>query len=437
MDYGPVVQAILFALFAALTAAVSAVIAPTYDGLLVPQLSPGSAYASWTGSSVFATASSFSNTLLVEVVDPAAVLVIAAVGFLYLLRAALPSPRLTNLGPRLVIGLLVANFVLPLTSMIFQLAAAVYPDFYGLGGGAWQDYGNLVGAGGISFSWDNGVLAFVVSMMLLSLVLLLACLVAFRSALLAVLLVLLPPLTLLWSLPVAAPLARRAWSLFVEMTFLPGLLIIPLALAVGSTNILLTLGLFAVALAMPQLISLAGHSTSSLGFPHVGGIVSSGVPQGTQGAQQTGISLLRGGASSFSSGYRSGAIAGSRGGPGRPPSATPGGSSAAGGTSTTRSPGGPSTPLLAGGGPAGVAAWGVQQSIGSLAKRLGSSLGQTVLQAKQGRAPSSPRSGGLGPTERASPPERATSGHRVAGLTPTFSPRRSRGSSLPHPRPVD
>lgn len=401
MDYGTVVRAILFALFAALAAALTAVIGPTYDGLLVPQLAPSVAYAAWSGGNVFATGVNFSNTLLVELVDPAAVLVIAVVGILYLVRAVMPSPKLAHLAPRLIIGVLVANFVLPITSALWQVSAAIYPVFYGLGGGAWQSYGNLVGPGALSFSWDNGAVAFVVSLVLFSMVLMLAFLVAFRTALLAVLLVLLPPLTLLWAIPAAAPIARKAWTLFVEMTFLPGLLIVPLALAVGAPSILLTLGFFSVALAMPQILSAAGHSASQMGLPSAGNIVAGGLADGARTGSQNASGFLRSGSGGLTQGMRQGWGGGSGGAQATGRAA--GGSSGSAGSAAA--------------GPAGVVVWGMNEGIGSLTRELGARAGRGLGRTSaKGSLPDQPKGSGGGDGERPHPPPPAPKDHQIAGF---------------------
>lgn len=418
MDYGTVVRAVLFALFAALTAALTAVIGPTYDGLLVPELAPSVVYAAWTGGSVFATGASFSNDLLVELVDPLAVLVIAAVGVLYLVRAVMPSTRLERLAPRLVLGILLANFVLPITSALWQLASAIYPVFYTLGGGAWQSYSNLVGPDALSFSWDNGVLAFVVSLTLFSLVLLLIFLLAFRTALLAVLLVLLPPLTLLWAIPASSSLAKKTWTLFVEMTFLPGFLVVPLALAVGAPSILLTLGFFAVALAMPQLLSAAGHSASHLGVPGAGGAISGGMTDGLRSGQQVALGAARGATGGFLQGVRAG-----RSGTGS------GGSGPVGGART-------SAPPLRGtlGGTATTVSWGMNEGVGALARGIGQQLGRR-LPAKppsgNGTKPYSPRGADPGQTENPKAPGPLPARSQVP--PPSTSPPKARG---PRPRPT-
>lgn len=381
MNYGPIVQAILFALFAAITAAVSAVIEPTYDLLFVPQMSPSVAFASWSGGDLYAQAAAFSNFLLVTVVDPLAILVIVGVGFLYLARATLPSPRLSGLAPRLLIALLAANLVIPLASAAWEVAGAIYPIFYNYQGGAWQTYANLVGPGGITLSWDNGLVALIVSLVLLTLVFLLAFLVAFRSALVGVLLVLLPLLTLLWALPPVAGLARRGWSLFVEMTFLPCFLVVPLVLAVGSSNVLLTLSLFAVAVSMPQLLSLAGSSLSQLGFPHGGATVGGGFSRAVDSTQQSSSTIAQGGARGFLRGFQSG-----RG--------------AATGSAAAKAGGASGSSL---GGPAGMVAWGVQQGVGELARRLGGHVGRALGRGEQDAAPPV-RSASSGAPALAKPP---------------------------------
>ncbi len=367
MDYGTVVKAILFALFGALTAAVTVVTGPTYDLLFVPEMAPSSAFAPWQGGNVFALAAAFSNTLLVELVDPAAVLVIAAVGMLYLLRATHPTPRLAGLGPKLVLGVLVANLALPLAGAFWQLAGGLYPIFYGYGGGAWQVYNNLVGPGGVQISWDNGLLSFIVSWVLFGLVLLLAFLVAFRSALVGVLLVLLPPLTLLWPIPGAATLAKRVWALFLEMTFLPCFLVVPLVLAVGSTNVLLTLGLFSVALAMPQILSASGAAISHAGFPNTSFVVAGGLTQGAGAAREQGAGLLRKGGSSWRTGFHQGRSSAGGSGP----------SSHASGGHAPVSPGMSGRASRSGaGGAAGPVLWGLGEGLGSLARVLGERTGR-------------------------------------------------------------
>ena len=366
MDYGTVIKAILFALFGALTAAVTVVTGPTYDLLFVPEMAPSSAFASWQGGNVFALASAFSNTLLVELVDPAAVLVIAAVGMLYLFRATHPTPRLAGLGPKLVLGVLVANLALPLAGAFWQLAGGIYPIFYGYDGGAWQIYDNLVGPGGVQISWDNGLLSFIVSWVLFGLVLLLAFLVAFRSALVGVLLVLLPPLTLLWPIPGASTLAKRVWALFLEMTFLPCFLVVPLVLAVGSTNVLLTLGLFSVALAMPQILSASGAAISHAGFPNTSFVVAGGLTQGAGTAREQGAGLLRKGGSSWTTGFHQGRSTAGGSGP----------SSRSPGRPALGSPGMGGRGSRGGGGAAGPVLWGLGEGLGSLARVLGERTGR-------------------------------------------------------------
>lgn len=410
MNYGPIVQAILFALFGALTAAVAVVTAPTYDNLFVPEMSPASAFASWTGGNVFAAAVDLSNTLLTELVDPLAVLVIAAVGFLYMVRSVYPSPKLTGLAPKLLFALLVANLVIPLTSVVWQLAGGVYPVFYEYGGGAWRSYSNLVGPGAVDLSWDNGVLGLVVSWILFGLVLLLAFLIAFRGALVAVLLVVLPPLTLLYPLPGARAIARRAWILFVEMAFLPCFVVIPLVLAVGSGSVLVTLGLFAVALAMPQILSSSGTAISHAGFPNTSFTVAGGLTQGAGTAQETATGWLRRGGRSFSQGLDS---ASPTSGVATGPSTAARGVASKGGRASPSSSGGL-------GGPAGLVAWGLQEGIGGLARTLGQRAAGAGQALGQGRSPTSPLGSGEG---RSRLPPRVPGAHRIRsrGPAPTLS----------------
>jgi hypothetical protein len=287
----PVLQGILFALFAGFTAAIQAVIGPTYNGLLVPELTSGALFPPFPGGggSLFAVPVAFSNYLLLHLVDPAVVLVALGLGLLYLARSFVgrENVRIEGALPRLVVYVVLANITVPVAGALLALAGAMYPTIAGFDGGAWQDWGNLAGAGGISFSWDNGAVAFVVSFVLFSLVLLLAAAIALRDALLAFLVVLLPLLTLAGALPPLRPLARRAWLLFGEAAFLPCLLVIPLELAVGAPSILLLAGYLTLALASPALLSVAGTQLTQLGFPGASGALSGGIQRGLSVASLT------------------------------------------------------------------------------------------------------------------------------------------------------
>ncbi|HZY69481.1 MAG TPA: hypothetical protein VFF67_00690 [Thermoplasmata archaeon] len=299
-DWNQVVQAILFGIFAGLTAVLAAILGPTYDNLVVPQLLTSALYPPWpTGApgagSFLGFAAGFSAFLLVRVVDPAVALVAVAVGMLYLLRATSSrlAARLSGFLPRLLVAVLLANFALPVAGAVFRLAGALYPEIAGYDGGAWQHWVNLAGPGEVAFSWDNGALAFVLTFVLFSLVLLLGVVVAARDALLAVLVVLLPLATLLWPLPILGQLARRAWLLFVELAFLPCVLIVPLELAVGAPNILLLLGYLTIAVSAPSLLSLAGAQLASAGFPSGGAVLTGGIQRGLAVASLAGSSYLR------------------------------------------------------------------------------------------------------------------------------------------------
>ncbi len=291
-------QAILFALFSALTGILSALIGPTYDNLLVPELASENLYPGLTatgGGSFLSTAASFSAYLVVDLVDPALGVVGLAIGLAYLGRSFLgrwgasPEPLLA----RLVLAVVVANFSLPIAGALLDLAAATYPVIAGFDGGAWQHWVALAGFGEFAFSWDNGALAFVVTFAIFSIVMLLAAAVALRNAMLAVLVVLLPVFTLLWPIPTLAPLARRAWLLFGELAFLPCVLVIPLELAVGSSSILLLLGYLTVALASPSLVSLAGAQLNASGFPSVGGGIANGFQRGLAVASSSTSNWIR------------------------------------------------------------------------------------------------------------------------------------------------
>lgn len=293
MDPTVIIQAWLFAFFAGLTAILATITGPTYDNLFVPEMSGASLYPNLPlgggGSGFLTTAASFSDYLLANLVDPVIVLVAIGLGLLYLARSVLGREEVRFQGalPKLIGSVILANFALPLAGVLLSVGAAAFPVVAGFDHGAWQQWTNLAGFGEIQFAWDNGALAFVISFALFSIVLLLAVAVALRDALLAVLLVLLPVLTLLWPIPVLAPLARRAWLLFGELVFLPCVLVVPLELAVGSSSILVLLGYLTVALSSPWLISLAGAQLTGGGFPAAGSALGAGIQRGMAAASSS------------------------------------------------------------------------------------------------------------------------------------------------------
>jgi hypothetical protein len=286
IDWNVVVQAILFALFEAGTALLNLVIQPTYDNLVVPELSAPSLFPSLAhpgaGAGFLSTAIRFSEFILGNLVDPAIALVLVILAGLYLFRSfsARVGGRLEPLLPRFVIALLGANFTLPLAGAALDLGGATFRVISSFDGGAWRHWANIVPAGGFAFSWDNGVLAFVVTFGLFLMVLTLATVVALRDAMLAVLLVLLPLFSLLWALPPLESLARRGWTLFVELAFLPSVILVPLELAVGSSSVLLVLAYLSIAVGSPYLISISRTQLGGMGFPSAGGALSGGLQRG-------------------------------------------------------------------------------------------------------------------------------------------------------------
>jgi hypothetical protein len=291
VDLGSLIQAILFALFAGLTAIITAIIGPTYDNILVPELQPGSLFppllsSGSGGASYLSTAARFSAYVLSNVVDPMVALVALGVAVLYLSRSVVSrwADALDALLPRLVIGVVGANFTVPIAGAILGVAGSLYPIVSGWDGGAWQHWVNLAGWGQVAFSWDNGALAFVLSFVEFAAVFALLLAVGIRDAALAVLLVLLPIFTLLWPLRPLSPLARRGWLLFGELAFLPCVLVVPLELAVSSPNPVMLVSYLAVAIASPFFLSLAGTSLVSLGFGGASGIVHSNAQRGLQAA---------------------------------------------------------------------------------------------------------------------------------------------------------
>ncbi len=286
----PAIQELLLALFGSLTSIVSFVIGPTYDDLFVPELSASTLFPALGvpgGGGLLGGAADFANYLVLNVADPSVALVAAAVGVLYLARATVSAWRakLDALLPRLVVGVLVSNLTVPIAGAILGLAGAVFPTVAGWDGGEWQRWASLGGNFGLTqYSWDNGAIAFILSFALLSVILLLAIAVAIRNALLGVLLVLLPLFSLLWPIPYLGTLARRGWLWFVELSFLPVVMVIPLELAVGAPTILLLLAYLVVALAAPALVSVAGASLTQAGFPSAGSALIGGIQRGMAAA---------------------------------------------------------------------------------------------------------------------------------------------------------
>jgi len=280
LDWSSLVRQILFYLFGAFTAIVAAVVGPTYDQILVPELSPGALFPSLfaahpTATNFLAPAARFSTYLVTGVVDPAVALVALGVAVLYWARALSDRYRVQfdGLLPRLVLAVVAANFTVPIGAAILSVAGATYPVFAGWDGGAWQHWVNLAGWGEASFSEQNGALAFVLSLVEFTLVLALALAVGARDALLAVLLVLLPVFSLLWPFRPLSPLARRGWLLFLELAFAPCVLVVPLELAVHSPSAVMLVAYLGVALASPFLLSVAGTNLVGLGFPSAGNVV--------------------------------------------------------------------------------------------------------------------------------------------------------------------
>jgi len=287
IDLQSLLQLILFLLFFLLTAMVAAVIGPTYDNLLVPELRPEALYPSLTSpasssTSYLATAAHFSSYLIVNVVDPAITLVGVGVALLYLSKSLVArwSQRVEDLLPRLVIAVIGANFSTPIAGAILGVAGALYPVISGWDGGAWQHWVNLAGWGEFGFSWDNGVLAFVLSIAEFVVVFGLVLAVGVRDALLAVLLVLLPPFMLLWPFKPFASIAERAWLLFAELAFLPCVMVVPLELAVHSPDPVMLVAYLGIAVASPFLIATTGTRLLSFGFPGAGPTVQSGMSRG-------------------------------------------------------------------------------------------------------------------------------------------------------------
>lgn len=287
LDIPTIVQEAFFTIFAIVTSLVAAIAGPTYDNLVVPALQPAALFPSLTsgagsGTNYLAPAAHFSTYLLVNLVDPAVTLVAVGVALLFLSKSLVRrwAERIDDLLPRLVIAVIGANFTTPIAGAVLGVAASVYPVVAGWDGGSWQQWTNLAGWGEFGYSWDNGTLAFVLAFAEFAAVFALLLAIGIRDALLAVLLVLLPPFMLLWPFRPFASIPQRAWLLFAELAFLPCVLVVPLELAVGSSNPVMLVAYLGVAVASPFLLSTAGTRLVAFGFPSAGGVVSGGSAQG-------------------------------------------------------------------------------------------------------------------------------------------------------------
>jgi hypothetical protein len=299
LDWSTAIRSILFALFAGLTAIVSAVTGPTYDNLLVPMMQTGALYPSLlggsTGSGDFLTgAVRFSEYVLTSVVDPAIALIAVGVAVLFLARSVVVrwADQLHGLLPRLVAAVIVANFTLPIVGAVLGVAGSLYPVLSGWDNGAWTHWVNLAGYAQVRFSWDNGAVAFVLSIVEFVLVFSLVLAIGIRDALLAVLVVLLPLFTLLWPIRPIAGLARRAWLLFFEVAFLPCVVVVPLQLAVGTSSPVLLVAYLGVALAAPYLLSLAGTHLVAFGMPGSAGALNVGTQRGLSAGASSAASVV-------------------------------------------------------------------------------------------------------------------------------------------------
>ncbi len=291
LDLPQLVQAVLFLLFVDITALVAAVIGPTYDSLLVPELAPHALFpavlaAAPGPSDYLGQAAGFSSYLIGGVIDPAIAVLAVGVAFLYFARSASARWATTfdELLPRLVLAVVVANFTVPIAAGILELAGGLFPVVAGWDGGAWQQWVHLAGAGEVTYAWDNGVVAFVLSLVEFALVFALVLAVGLRDALLAVLLVVLPLVTLLWPFRPLSSIPRRAWLLFAELAFLPCVLVVPLELAVDCPTPVLLLGYLGAAVASPFLLSTAGAHLVAIGFPSGGTLAQGGAARGLAAA---------------------------------------------------------------------------------------------------------------------------------------------------------
>ncbi len=282
-DIPNLVQLILFLVFSDITSLVAAVIGPTYDNLLVPELSPAALFPPIfslvpSSGNFLAPAARFSDFVLVNVVDPSVALIAMGVAVLFLARASVArwGAMFDGLLPRLLVAVVGANFTVPIAGAVLGVAGSLYPVVAGWDGGSWQHWVNLAGWGELRLAWDNGAVAFVLSLVEFVVVFALVLAIGLRDALLAVLVVLLPMFTLLWPFRPLSPLARRAWLLFAELAFLPCVMVVPLELAVGSPNPVLLVGYLGVALASPFLLSVAGSNLVAIGFASPGNLLHSG-----------------------------------------------------------------------------------------------------------------------------------------------------------------
>ena len=280
-----VVQAFLFTLFSGLTAILQAITAPTYQDLLVPELSRSSLYPPFPGGSAVVLRRP-DRILGLPRGPPRGPGDRRRRGRP---RAPLPRPLVPRAGdrpprsalPRLVVYVVLANVTVPVAGRDPRPRGFRLPDDRRVRRWRVAELAEPHGPGrrspsagttGRSRSSSPSCSSRSSSCSIVA--------VALRDALLAFLIVVFPALTLVGAIPPLRPLARRAWLLFGEAAFLPCLLVIPLELAVGSASILLVVAYLTLALASPALISVAGTQLTQLGFPGASGVLagaSSGV----------------------------------------------------------------------------------------------------------------------------------------------------------------
>jgi hypothetical protein len=298
-NWPTVLQRILFALFSVLTGILTAIIGPTYDNLFVPMMAPSALFPGVGagpvgGPDFLGGAASFAAYTIGTIVDPAITLLAVGVAVLLLVRAVVShwADPLSGLLPRLVVAVIVANFTVPIAGGILDVAGALYPVLADWNGAAWDQWQNLAGWGQIAFSWDNGALAFVLSFVEFFAVFGLLLLVGVRDALLAALLVLLPLFTLLWPIRPLASVARRGWLLFIELAFLPCVVVVPLQLAVDAPSPVMLVGYLGVALAAPFLLSVAGTHLTAFGAPGGSGVFAVGTQRGLGAGSSAATSIV-------------------------------------------------------------------------------------------------------------------------------------------------
>lgn len=261
----------------------------TYDNLFIPEMKPYNLFPSLLNGNqknLFSASASLSNYILINIIDPILIILLLIIGFIYLGKVFLPSwnEKFRELIPRFVIATVVANFTVYISGIILEFGLATYIVLYGYGDKNWQHFGKLYPL--FVTPWgNNSLLEFILKVVVIFTIVTLSMVIAIRTSLIAVLIVLLPIGSIMWIFPQTRQYAKKIWVIFIEMVFLPFFVLIPLILATSINDtdtygFLLTTGMLLIAAGMPYFISNYGGSIAHMGMDKVSSFINYGLSTG-------------------------------------------------------------------------------------------------------------------------------------------------------------